>query len=34
VRQGHYALDAQLIREYPPADLGIESIKELGGLAI
>jgi len=29
VRQGHYALDVQLIREYPPADLGIESIKEL-----
>jgi len=29
VRQGHYALDAQLIREYPAADLAIESIKEL-----
>ena len=29
VRQGHYALDSQLIRAYPPADLAVESIKEL-----
>lgn len=34
VRQGHYALDPQLLRDYPAADLGVESIKEVGSLAV
>ncbi|HSU56215.1 MAG TPA: HAD family hydrolase, partial [Candidatus Dormibacteraeota bacterium] len=29
VRQGHYALDKKLVREYPPADVTIESIGHL-----
>jgi FMN phosphatase YigB (HAD superfamily) len=34
VRQGHYALDPANIREYPPADVAIECIKDLGTVAI
>jgi hypothetical protein len=29
VRQGHYALDPEVIRKYPPADLTIERIGDL-----
>ena len=29
-RQGHYALDPQTIASYPPADLTIERIGDLG----
>ncbi len=31
-RQGHYALDPQAVAEYPPADLAIERIGDLGNL--
>ena len=34
VRQGHYALDAKAISEYPPADLTIERIGDLIGLPL
>ena len=30
-RQGHYALDAEIVAAYPPADISIESIGELAG---
>jgi hypothetical protein len=30
VRQGHYALDAELVAQYPPADVTIERIGDLG----
>ena len=30
VRQGHYALDAELVARYPPADVTIERIGDLG----
>lgn len=29
VRQGHYALDAGILARYPPADIGIEHIRDL-----
>jgi hypothetical protein len=29
VRQGHYALDAELVAQYPPADVTIERIGDL-----
>jgi FMN phosphatase YigB (HAD superfamily) len=29
VRQGHYALDPQVLTSYPPADLAIENIRDL-----
>ena len=29
VRQGHYALDAQLVAQYPPADVTIDAIGDL-----
>lgn len=31
-RQGHYALDPEQIAQYPPADIALESIAELGDL--
>jgi FMN phosphatase YigB (HAD superfamily) len=34
VRQGHYANDAALVAEYPPADLTVERIAELVNLTI
>jgi len=32
VRQGHYALDAELVARYPPADVTIERIGDLGSV--
>jgi FMN phosphatase YigB (HAD superfamily) len=32
VRQGHYALDAELVAQYPPADITIERIGDLPGV--
>ena len=32
VRQGHYALDPATVAKYPPADITLGSIAELGGL--
>jgi hypothetical protein len=32
VRQGHYALDPQIVSKYPPADVSIERIGDLLGL--
>jgi hypothetical protein len=32
VRQGHYALDAELVAGYPPADVTIERIGDLGSV--
>jgi hypothetical protein len=29
VRQGHYALDSEIIRKFPPADVSIERIGDL-----
>ena len=34
VRQGHYALDPAIIREYPPADLAVECIEELSDVVM
>jgi len=32
VRQGHYALDPQILSKYPPADVSIDRIGDLAGL--
>jgi hypothetical protein len=32
VRQGHYALDPQILSKYPPADVSIDRIGDLTGL--
>ena len=34
VRQGHYALDAELVAQYPPADVTIERIGDLGSVSL
>jgi hypothetical protein len=33
VRQGHYADDASLVASYPPADVAVERIGDVAGLA-
>jgi hypothetical protein len=33
VRQGHYAHDASLVASYPPADVTVERIADVAGLA-
>jgi hypothetical protein len=34
VRQGHYALDEASVAKYPPADVTIENIADLGSVAL
>jgi hypothetical protein len=34
VRQGHYALDAALVAQYPPADVTIERIGDFATLSV
>src|SRR5258707_5240144 len=34
VRQGHYALDTASVAKYPPADITIEKIADLGSVAL
>lgn len=34
VRQGHYATDPELLAKYPPADIHLESISEVGQLTL